>query len=168
MGIDHSMSLLRIIFHGLFVITRNTSQHIWEIGVPNLDDHTFNFTLRRFTGSPSSDTLSPTISVTDRQISIRPDTALLTSLFNPTEFNRLEDRGDVNDYRWIINMEGPEFHDGRTLRLRPGGVGYITRILVQGGRFYTDVKTVEKYRRDKVGDPSDRLELYKLGLVAGS
>jgi hypothetical protein len=166
MGIDHSTSLLRITFHGLFIITRNVSQHRWEIGVPNLADHTFDFTLRRITGSPFPVTEQPNISVTDRQIFIRPDITQLTSLFDPTEFDRQQDRGDVNDYRWIINLEGPEFHD-RSLRLRPDGVGYRTRIFVQGGRFYADIKTVENYRRDKVGNPDNRLDLYKLGLVAG-
>jgi hypothetical protein len=165
MGVDNSKALLRITFDGLFIICRNNVQR-WEVGVPNLGDHTFGVELVQITGNLGP-TEEPHDIKLDRDISITPTPDLAPELFDPAGFDRLSDGGDPEDYRWLLDMEGREFHAGKRMQLRAGGRGYKARIFIEGGKLYTAAKTIERYRRVKVSNPQDDIELGKLAITAG-
>lgn len=174
MGVDHSKSLLRITFQGLFIICQNERAKQWEIGVPCVPDHTFSCSLRKIDGSIRPGREKMPNPRGNRNIYILPDPEVDTSAFSASGFNRKNDKGDVNDFRWLIDMEGGEFHGGK-LKLRtplpnppcPAGVTYKTKIFVKGGELYTDLKTIERYKRIKDGNARDRRELGKLAITVG-
>ncbi|HEV7889418.1 MAG TPA: hypothetical protein VGP08_02205 [Pyrinomonadaceae bacterium] len=168
MGVDHSKALVRITFNGLFIICRKGVEG-WEVGIPNVTRHahTPDLKLVTITGAVNPVTETPNIRLDqDISISTPPTDPLSTVLFDPVGFHRQRDTGDPEDYRWILDMEGLEFHN-KKLTLRPGG-GYKAKIFIKGGQLYTAGKTVEIYRRDKKSNPAgDRIVLGKAAITAG-
>lgn len=165
MGVDHSKALVRITFNGLFIICRKGFER-WEVGIPNVPGHTAGLELVTVTGPVGPTIETPNIRF-DQDITIEADPALNTEPFDAVDFNRGSDTGDPEDYRWIFDMEGPEFHN-RPMTARPGGVGYKAKIFVNGGRLYTAGKTVEVYRREKTTNrEGDRIVLGKVLITAG-
>lgn len=64
------------------------------------------------------------------------------SLYRGTEhFVRCRDRGDLEDSRWIAELEGSEFHDGPVEWSNSPGHGTFEKITVRNGELYTAVKT---------------------------
>ncbi len=164
MGVDDSKSLVRITFDGLFIICRRGSD-CWEVGVPNVGDHTFRATTKEITGGLDPEGVQTGLQF-DRDIYITADTALSTDLFDTPVFNKRDDAGDPDDYRWILDMEGPEFHNGKKMKFRSGG-GYKSKIFIYGGQLYTARKTIENYHRVKESNRRDDIPIYKVAVTAG-
>jgi hypothetical protein len=71
-----------------------------------------------------------------------------TSIYTHREFDRLDDTGDDEDFRWVPNLEGPEFHD-RKLKIKNKSKLKPT-IFISDGILYTRQKTEELFARVSV------------------
>jgi hypothetical protein len=64
-------------------------------------------------------------------------------------FNRRKDEGDPYDFRWALNLEGPDF-GGRKLKLvnddaEEDPISIFPRIFIASGTIYTKSKSLESY-----------------------
>jgi len=83
------------------------------------------------------------------------------STFTRRDFDRLEDTGDPEDFRWILDLEGPEFHNRKvklrdTFKLKPV-------ILISDGILYNRLKTDEVFARVSLNGEPSPVPLGKLG-----
>jgi hypothetical protein len=77
------------------------------------------------------------------------------STFTRREFDRLDDTGDDEDFRWIPDLEGPEFHN-RKLKIKNRSKLKPT-IFLSDGILYTRQKTNEVFARVLInGKPSPK------------
>lgn len=66
------------------------------------------------------------------------------------DFNRAKDVGDYSDFRWITDLEGPDFYD-QTLKKKPEA--FHPRLLINNGVFYTWRRTKTRFSlRSSMGD----------------
>jgi len=76
-----------------------------------------------------------------------------TSTYMRRGFDRLDDIGDEDDFRWVPDLEGPEFHN-RKLRIKRRSILQPT-IFLSDGILYTRQKTDERFARISLnGKPS--------------
>lgn len=179
MPLDLSESLVNITLEGLFAICGNDriNPPRWEIGVINIPDnhprpHDFSIEIFKITGSgtPTPVTFNH---IPGRNIEIVTNATETLTLkrFPPSgSFDGPGNVGDPNDYRWIVDLEGRQFHSGG-VEARPdiprSGLQkhHKHKVFIDGGELYTVSKTIERYER--VRNPQDILILGKLGLAVG-
>jgi hypothetical protein len=75
------------------------------------------------------------------------------STYQGREFDRLCDKGDAEDFRWVADLEGPEFH---SQKLRVKNLSELApTVFISNGVLYTKQKTDEAFARISVkGKPS--------------
>jgi hypothetical protein len=167
MGLDHSNAFVRISFDGLigFCLCRRDDYRC-EMGMVQAEDHeplisvdrvNPNGTLTpKLTDYPLTRASDISIVVTDP---IRLGSTTFPETFAGHTFDRLRDVGDPEDFRWIMDLQGEDFH-GPHLRLKRGGGGDTLlrpRITVPSAIFYTQDKTPTRFRRFRhPEDPGQR------------
>jgi hypothetical protein len=158
MGIDHSDAFVRLSFSGLiaFCFSKREDSRC-EMGMVQADDHEplLRIIRRNPNGSttivptPPLDRLKPILIVAKRPVEIGATTFPQTQ--DASVFDRISGRGDPEDFRWITDLQGEDFH-GAELKLKRGG-GEETRlrpkIIIPRATFYTLEKTEYQYRRVK-------------------
>jgi hypothetical protein len=77
------------------------------------------------------------------------------------DFDRLDDSGDAEDFRWIADLEGPEFYDRRLKIKRRSELKPV--IFISDGILYTSQKTEEVFARVLANDDGPAVPLGKLG-----
>lgn len=174
MPLDHSIATATIWFSGLALLSINEQQqNRCEFSLLRCDSsHRPNLDIQEVyldaSGAPISSQLVPHSLSLEGLISIEANlsTAQGVSLYKPTaEFNRLADQGDEEDFRWIPNIEGQEFHN-TDLQIKPAAE--IDPILVvSDGSLYTLRKTDEKFARMSVGPNPSLVPLGKIGYKIG-
>jgi hypothetical protein len=175
MSLDHSKATITISISGIALACINRQQNRCEVGILRCDRHKPVLDIQKVemdpeTGTPVRSSLVPhSLSLSD-DIAISVDHAggdgtphcekgVLT--FTRRGFDRLDDTGDDEDFRWIPDLEGPEFHN-RKLRIRHR---YKLQpvIFITDGVLYSGPKTDEIFARVSVnGKPSSK-PLGKLG-----
>jgi hypothetical protein len=83
-----------------------------------------------------------------------------TSTYMRRGFHRLEDTGDEEDFRWIADLEGAEFHNHK-LRIKQRSKLKPT-IFLSDGILYTKQKTPESYARVSANGKPSPVALGKL------
>ena len=157
MGLDHSNAFVRLIFDGLigFCFCRR-GDYDCQMGMVQAPDHepliridriNPNGTLFQILGDTGlSATNDISIAVTRPE---RIESTTYPESFAGTIFDRLTDTGDPEDFRWIMNLQGDDFH-GEHLHLKRGGSGDTLlrpRISVPNAIFYTLEKTPVRFKR---------------------
>jgi hypothetical protein len=157
MGLDHSNAFVRLSFDGLigFCFCRR-EDYSCQMGMVQVPDHEPLISLNRI--NPNG-TLFPMLTdyplTPENEISlvvrdpVRTESTTFPESYAGTIFDRLSDTGDPEDFRWIMNLQGEDFH-GEHLRLKRGGSGDTLlrpRITVPSAIFYTLEKTPVKFRR---------------------
>jgi hypothetical protein len=89
-----------------------------------------------------------------------PDCGRGVMTYTRREFDRLDDTGDVEDFRWIIDLEGPEFHN-RKLKIKHRSE-LKPVILIDNGTLYTRQKTEEVFARYSVSGDTSSVALGKV------
>jgi hypothetical protein len=167
MGLDHSNAFVRISFDGLigFCFCRRDDYRC-QMGMVQVADHQPLISIDRIhpNGTLTS-MLSDYALMRDNDISIvvtdpvRSESTTFPETFAGHTFDRVRDIGDPEDFRWIMDLQGEDFH-GEHLRLKRGGAQetYLRpRISVPSAIIYTLDKTPTKYRRFKYpDDPTQR------------
>jgi hypothetical protein len=166
MGIDHSDAFVRLSFSGLiaFCFSKREDSRC-EMGMVQADDH--EPLLRIIRRNPNGSTTigdpypldrsKPIKIVAERPVEIGATT------FPPTQdasvFDRISGRGDPEYFRWIMDLQGEDFHGAELKLKRGGGEGTLLRpkIIIPRATFYTLEKTEYQYRRVKLkGETSDQ------------
>lgn len=146
---NNAESFVRILFHGLFIIARNTTPgegnlRRWEIGLPPTKN-THELAIRLRTVNSAGLTVPQPPLETPALITVMPDRQVELQRAGAGEVNRLNDTGDVEHHQWIIDMEGPGYHDEPVVKKT--GANYVHKLYVGGGTLFTYSKTVERYMR---------------------
>ena len=168
MPLDHSKANVTISVAGLALSCINKrKQNRCEIGILRCDRHSPALDIQRieldpYTKSPLRSTFIPHSLNLDEDIfidAVRENTDHIThcergtSTYMRRGFDRLDDIGDEDDFRWVPDLEGPEFHN-RKLRIKRRSILQPT-IFLSDGILYTRQKTDERFARISLnGKPS--------------
>jgi hypothetical protein len=166
MSLDHSKANVTISVAGI-AISRPHKRNQFEIGFVKCDRHNLVLDIQKIelhpeTRIPIRSSLKPHSLRLDEDILIDvvypdKDGSLQfqrgVSTYQGGEFNRLCDKGDAEDFRWVADLEGPEFHNQK---LRIKNLSELTPTLfISNGILYTKEKTGETFARVSVnGKPS--------------
>lgn len=155
----HSTESVKLIFYGLMAIWRNADQHCL-IGFHSKDSgkhkHQLMVTAYRREGGGACTRLYPPEMVPpggklELEVS-RPDVFDGVYFFQPPlTSGRLHE----NDFRWVPNLEGPAWYD----QVLPRKQVHDPVLKVRNGLFYTLMKTLSTFRRQKFDGSSDVLYL---------
>jgi hypothetical protein len=158
MSLDHSEANVTFSIAGL-AIARPHHRNQYEIGFLKCDRHNLSLDIQEIevnpvTGVPLHSCLRHHSLRLDEDISIDvvypdKDGCLQfqrgVSTFMGDEFDRLRDRGDAEDFRWVADLEGPEFHN-RKLRVKSLSE-LVPTLFISNGILYSRQKTEEAFAR---------------------
>lgn len=162
MPLDHSKATATIDFSGLALICINSrKRNRCEVSFLDCERHTPALDIQKVTLSPatgaaiSSSVVSHSLNLAET-ISIqvvRPAASGVRGYKNERiDFKRRQERGDEEDFRWVVDLEGEEFHDQRLSVKDPSKLG--ARVVISDGVLYTKVRTQEQFARVSVdSDP---------------
>ncbi len=149
MGVDHSKALVSIALDGLILFCFDAKKTLCEAGMVKNGKHHRRITITETKPSghtvevlPDDYGIDPT-----EDLDIRAENALgngspISEYYGNDDFNRPDDSGDPEDFRWVIDLEGNDFHKGK---LTPKLSGLKSRLFIHDGVFYTCKKTWEFY-----------------------
>ena len=175
MPLDHSKATVTVSIAGLALSCINKlKRNRCEIGILRCDRHRPLLDIQKIeldpkSGIPRCSSLVPHSLSLDEDISInvvyhdtggRPNCERGVSTYMRREFNRLKDTGDAEDFRWVADLEGPEFHD-RKLKIKHRSKLKPT-IYLSDGVLYTRQKTHETFARVSVDGKASPVALGKL------
>lgn len=178
MGLDHSNAFVRVVFDGLIAFCFNKRElNRCELGMVQADDHKRKITIFRI--NPDS---SEMVFLGPQELNNRNE--IIIEAVEPVEsgafpyprtaegepFDRVAGKGDPEDFRWIIDLQGEEFH-GPELRLKRSEDEedlLRPRIYVPHGIFYTYQKTCEQYYREPRKGHTAKVLLGKLADKIGA
>jgi hypothetical protein len=193
MPLDHSEAFVKFTLEGLFVVCKNDRigpPNRWEIGLPTLprlNPHDFSIKIYKITGDGTPELeLESSAARPDPRLDVTRDIEVITNIesipaphlglsyYQAPNFDGPQNQGDPEDYRWIVDLEGRNFHNGaveaRTLPHpdHPDATRhYKAKVFIDGGILYTAHKSVERYKRVRHEPPQDELVLGKVALAAG-
>jgi hypothetical protein len=174
MPLDHSKANVTISIAGLALSCINKlMQNRCEVGILRCERHKPILDIQRIeldpcTGKPVRSSLVHHSLNLDEDILITveyPDADQIlncqrgTSTYMRREFDRLDDTGDYEDFRWIANLEGPEFHN-RKLKIKHK-YKLSPTIFISDGTLYTTDKTEEALARVSIKGESSPVPLGK-------
>jgi hypothetical protein len=167
MGLDHSNAFVRLSFDGLigFCFCRR-EDYSCQMGMVQVPDHEPLISVDRIypngtryqilNNYPLTAANNISLEVRDP---VRAESTTYPESFAGQFFDRLSDSGDPEDFRWIMNLQGEDFH-GEHLRLKRGGSGDTLlrpKITIPSAIFYTLEKTPTSFRRFRnLEDPRPR------------
>lgn len=167
MGLDHSEAVVRITFTGIFAFCINQKGQC-EIGVLKHHEHQASLSIQRFGESNIPANISPP-AAWQSGLQIQTEKPGVHQYVD-ADFDRRWNKGDPEDFRWILDLEGPELQD-QHLELRRDGSGMATLspiMRIDGGTIYTCLKSVSTYGRVKVqNQPNQQQFLGKVARVIG-
>jgi len=158
-GLDHSKATSVTSFEGLLLFCVNDQKQC-ELAFLSCKDHDLDLRVRVVLPNGSELPLQ-------HKLDLRKD--LLMEVVNPDhsgidffedgEFDRKKGKGDAEDARWIIDLEGAEFHD-KALEFIPNPVSSVEaklapKLLITDGTIYT------------FGLPEEQLARKRIDTVAG-
>jgi len=174
MPLDHSKANVTISVAGLALSCINTlKRNRCEVGILRCDRHKPLLDIQKIELDPDSrnpirsSLIAHSLSL-DEDISINveyPDTdetahcTTGVSTYMRREFDRLDDTGDDEDFRWIADLEGPEFHNHK-LKLKHRYKLNPT-IFISEGILYSREKTDDRFARFSVRGKSSSVALGK-------
>src|SRR5438128_7608860 len=166
MPLDHSKANVTISVAGI-AISRPHKRNQFEIGFVKCERHNLVLDIQKIeldaeTRSPICSSLKPHSHRLDEDILIDvvypdKDGSLQfqrgVSIYQGSEFDRLNDKGDAEDFRWVGDLESPEFHHQK-LRIKNLSE-FAPTLFISNGILYTKEKTDEAFARVSVhGKPS--------------
>ena len=178
MGLDHSNAFVRVTFDGLIAFCYDRRGDC-EMGMVQAADHHPLLELTRINPDGSTTSLRRfELTVHDDVTIDAQDPVEFGAYTFPrdiygTEFDRLNTNADPEDFRWIMDLQGRDFHgaalklkramgDPTTARLRP-------RITVPHGVFYTLDKTPDTFmRHPRTGDSTRPKDIGKIADKVGA
>ena len=149
MALDHTKAAVTISFSGLALSCINQKDE-YEFGIIGCDRHRPVFDIQKIYLDPK--TMTPINSeLVDHSLSLNDDIEI--EVLNPEqagvlkfappafnwlpEFDRLNDKGDEEDFRWVVDLEGEEFHNEKLEFKDPSQIK--PRIFISSGILYTEI-----------------------------
>jgi hypothetical protein len=166
MGLDHSLAAVRITFTGIFAFCINEKGQC-EIGVLKHPEHEATLSIARFGESNAPENIPPP-AAWQSGLQIETENPGVRQYIG-ADFDRRWNTGDPEDFRWILDLEGPDLHDQHLERRTDGsGIVSLSPILrIDGGTIYTFLKTVNSYGRVSVQNKGPQHFLGKVARVIG-
>ena len=178
MGLDHSNAFVRVTFDGLIAFCYDRRGDC-EMGMVQAADHQPILILTRI--NPDGSTtfmrrfdLAVNHNVTiDAEDPVEIGTHTFPRDIYRGDFDRLGNDADPEDFRWIMDLQGRDFH-GAALRLKRGAGDPATarlrpRITVTHGVFYTVEKTPDTFmRHPRRGDATRPKNIGKIADKVGA
>jgi hypothetical protein len=139
----------KLLFDGLLVLAFNKNKNLCEFGVVNAPDHVLRIEVVKVDPNRGPIELPNISRYLPSKGNIRIDSPNSAKTHGVQFFNDLDrpfrrhigkvadmvdDTVDAQDFRWLVDLEGEEFHN-KKLDLKPGFPNQ--RIIVSGGLFYT-------------------------------
>lgn len=173
MGLDHSQAFVEVRFDGLigFCICKR-EDHRCEMGMVQVDDHVPLISILRIGPDGAEDWV-----VENRYLSRTDNVRIVAdepvsegaSIYKGAVFDPVSDRGDAEDFRWVIDLQGDRFHgpelklirDNEEMALRP-------RITIPHAIFYTKRKTSVGFRRFRRPNYKPKVPIGKVADVVGA
>ncbi|HEX8089308.1 MAG TPA: hypothetical protein VF762_10670 [Blastocatellia bacterium] len=160
MPLDHSKATVTVSVAGIALSCINKRERDrCEISILKCDRHRLTFDIQKIELHPR--TLEPVRScLIPHSLSLDDDIAITlaqplsdefincergTSKYMGREFDRLRDIGDEEDFRWIADLEGPEFHNHKLKTINRYKIK--PTIFITDGILYTRQKTDEVFAR---------------------
>lgn len=171
MCLDHSEATARIIFAGLFVFCFNENGQC-EVGILKHESHQPQLIIQEIGPDNVPRTLDHTFDLSsDLTVeAISPLKGGVRPYYQP-EFDRPQNVGDPEDFKWLTDLEGDEFH-GRRLDIKshiPGERPEALKSILyfSDGDFYSYLKSTEMYVRVPYKMPSQEIFLGKTSHIVG-
>ena len=178
MGLDHSNAFVRVTFDGLIAFCYDRRGDC-EMGMVQAPDHHPLLDLTRINPDGSTTfvrrfelTVNDSVTI-DAQDPVELGAHTFPRNIYGTEFDRLSSTADPEDFRWIMDLQGRDFH-GAALRLKRGAGDPTTarlrpRITIPHGTFYTLEKTPDTFmRQPRTGDATRPLDIGKIADKVGA
>lgn len=154
MGVDHSKAFVRITFDGIivFCLNKRAEPDRCEMGMVSLRDHRRLLKITKINPNGSEELFHPVITLeNDNDVTIDATDPIRRGVTTfqrdlPSDpFDRIADTGDPEDFRWVMDIQGPLMHGNaasmrRDYRCQP-------KINIPHGIFYTHSKTAHQYSR---------------------
>lgn len=165
MGLDHSNAFVRVTFDGLiaFCINERADPNSCEMGMVHVENHKRLLVVIRINPNGTEEVHEGPFELdSDNDIFIVTEKATNPGahVFEPdllaSGFDRLGDKGDPEDFRWVMDLQGPLLHEENlTLNREDEKYKCRPRIFISDGIFYTHSKTPHKYFRfPREGNPT--------------
>lgn len=167
MPLDHSKATVTVSIAGIALSCINKRERDrCEISILKCDRHKLTFDIQKIelhprTREPVGSCLIPHSLSLDDDIAItlahpHSDEVVScergTSKYMGREFDRLRDIGDEEDFRWVADLEGPEFHNHKLKTVHRSKIR--PTIFITDGILYTRQKTDEIFARvSAIGKP---------------
>lgn len=147
---------------GLFCFTE---QGGFEGGFVRLSSHEYRIDIRQM---GADGVVGPALRIVnlngDVDIKVINPVSAVSKRFEKGDFNRTADGNDPQDFRWILDIEGPEMNAAaatpNTKMVREGGPRRLARLNINSGTFYTTLLTQEPFARVRVDDPQSPPTLF--------
>lgn len=159
MGLDHSKAFVRLTFDGIITlcINKRAEPDRCELGMVATRDHQRRLTITRIRPNGVEEQAYPPFELNnENRVVIETENSITPGVttFEPGTFNRLADEGDPEDFRWIMDLQGPEFHEDNLSLRRESDRLCRPKIIIHHGVFYTHSKTPHRYfRYPREGNP---------------
>lgn len=153
MGLDHSNAFVRVTFDGIiiFCLNKRAEPHRCEMGMVYRQDHERLLKITKINPNGSEEPypvyrLNNNSHVVIETINPTSPGATTFERNLPSDpFDRIADTGDPEDFRWIIDLQGPLMH-GNAASMRHDYTCQ-PKISIPHGIFYTHSKTAHQFFR---------------------
>lgn len=171
MKLESDNALATITFGGLLVFRFNRHKYV-ELDFLSCKNHSLSLKIWiRLPGVPPLP-IKHSISCHKeiRIEAVNPVSAGCSPYFGTDPFCRRDAQGDVNDIRWIFDLEGPELHKKRldTLPSTPGSTAKLfPRVLLTSGTLYAKDLPDDQFMRERYSDKKYPVFLGKAADIIG-
>ena len=117
---QHENAFVSVSFEGLVVLSINEQQR-GDVGILNAPHHTLSFEIRKISPSGVSVLNYPINPKYDIQLKVDNPSSpgVTTYMNNAVRFDRKNNQGDPEDFRWVVDLEGKEFHNNQLTVANP-------------------------------------------------
>ena len=145
-NLDHSNAFVTVTFRGLAVLCVNEQRH-GEVGILKNEHHKLIVEVKKITSKGVSKINYPIDTEHNIRIeAINPVMKGVTTYANTdVKFDKDTDQGDPEDFRWVIDLEGKDFHDSKLAIANPALLKPV--FYIADGVFYTLKKTADMQGR---------------------
>jgi|SRR5215510_11331957 len=145
-SLEHSKAFVTVSFQGLMALVINENREA-EVGVLKHKHHQFTLEIKKITLLGASVINHSTDLGEDLWIeAVNPaDNGVKKYINSKLTFDRKTNRGDPEDFRWMVDLEGKEFHGSRLAITNPER--FAPMIHLNSGIFYTQRRSQQMVKR---------------------
>lgn len=169
MRLDHSKAIARISFTGLFVFCLN-EQRQCEVGIFKHEEHTPQLSIQEIGLENIPRKIEHNFNL-DNDLMIKAIYSVKPGVAKnlQPDFDRQSDTGDPEDFRWLTDLEGEEFHQRKlSIEPQPENPALRSILYINDGDLYTCLKSYDVYARVPVQNAPPEIFLGKTAHVVAA